>query len=765
LNIILLLFLLQAFCLAAGFGVAYSLLRRTPYSHLCVLVAPIVYPVCLVVLLTLGGHKVLQYLPPMLPAILTIPFLLYSAFVVWQHRAALASARYNFRTPLCVLAASTILALPSLAPDIVHQSLSYTDTVVNNELLNYAALASYLMGRTIHGAYAAVYQQIVAIRSGADLLLASLANGLNTPPANCISLFIALFRAQAITAFGFLILRGTQLAIAKRPWLLYSGIALFSLSSLELVNYSMSFVSHYQVAPIVILLASFLLFQQDAYDSRVLGLMTLLYLYLYISYPEIVVIPLFIQIIQALLLSYQARSARLPLFALSPPVIAAVVNPMLTIKRLHWILYQSRGQNGFAMFASPRDSIIAYCGSLLGLRSLYLGVKVFDDIRAEAVVALFLLMCLVAALWFTVRYQRQYWAVAGAMILIGATVTAWSTNPVTSGIGVLYKSEKVLIYGNFMLMAAFVFAVFGRHNKKLLHAFITTGYVLLLLTSFRLSAEVASRFGSWAKTYTMTDVAAAVKTTDRNAPVWLPGGDADATMYWNESLQYFGVADRHAEITTHRQASALFDYSNAEAGLFVPVAPGQKGTFIVSTLVNVPDPAGWYTAPLSPMVNSATLLYRGRSFAVYSGPLQRTDFMVFTCDVVFPPAPSGLDPLLTGGIAGNGFFIYVQYPAKNIAQISYALWGTPAVVGEPFQIQPGRAERLRIVLDSQHETTDVFVDDKAVLHRAGLIQPLHLMSLTIGQNQLGGLPTNPRFTGEIRNLSTGEPSMEGDRAR
>ena len=106
-NIIFLLFFLQALCLVAGFGVAYSFLKRTPYSHLSVLVAPIIYPVCLVVLLTFGGHKVLQYLPPVLPVLLAIPFLLYSAFVVWQHRAALISARHSFRTPLGVIAAST----------------------------------------------------------------------------------------------------------------------------------------------------------------------------------------------------------------------------------------------------------------------------------------------------------------------------------------------------------------------------------------------------------------------------------------------------------------------------------------------------------------------------------------------------------------------------------------------------------------------------------------------------------------------------------
>jgi hypothetical protein len=66
-NIILLLFCLQAFCLAAGFGVADFVLKKTSYRHLAVLLAPILFPVCLVLLLTLGGYRIPQDLPPALP--------------------------------------------------------------------------------------------------------------------------------------------------------------------------------------------------------------------------------------------------------------------------------------------------------------------------------------------------------------------------------------------------------------------------------------------------------------------------------------------------------------------------------------------------------------------------------------------------------------------------------------------------------------------------------------------------------------------------
>lgn len=59
-NIVLLFFSLEGLCLTAGFGLAYSVLKNTSYRHLSLLLAPVTFPACLVLLETLCGHSILN---------------------------------------------------------------------------------------------------------------------------------------------------------------------------------------------------------------------------------------------------------------------------------------------------------------------------------------------------------------------------------------------------------------------------------------------------------------------------------------------------------------------------------------------------------------------------------------------------------------------------------------------------------------------------------------------------------------------------------
>jgi hypothetical protein len=749
LNIILLLISLQAFCLFAGFGIAYSLLKKTSHQHLSILLAPIIFPVSLVLLISLGGYYSPRQLPSHVSILLSIPLLICSAIVVWRDRATLLAAHRSFGPPVCVLILSTFLALPSVAPDIVNRSLTYIDIGQNDELLNYSGVAGHLLGRTIHGAYAADYERLTLIRG--EVLLAVLADAVDAPPANCLYLLIALFRALAIAAFGFFLLRSTNSEIANRPWLLYSGVALFSFSSLEVANYSVSFLSHYEVASVVILLVSLLLFQEDASDPRIFGLRSALYLYLYFSYSEIVAIPIFIQTIQVLQLAFRARSVRLCFFGLAPPAFAAALNPTLVAQRLHWLIALSKTSSaGFVMFVTPRESVIGYFATILGLRFPAFSLNVVSDRYAETAITVFLLACLLVSCWLIWRYQRQYWIVAGAIILLGATFIAWSSDPATQTPSI-YRADKSLIYANFLLIGAIVLAVFEPLRQKFLRYLVLTGYMLFLLTSFRLSAEVASRLGSWRKVYPLTDVSAAVRSLGPNVPIALPSGDAISSMYWNQILQYYGFADRYGDKSTLMQNLTLWD-SAGEPTLLRPVPAGQKGALISNTIANFWG-VGGQTIALTPEYGSATLRYRGGAFDVYSDAFQSNpNVIVLTCEVVFPATIAMPEPLLTGGVEANGFFLFIRYPEDKMAQFGYAQWGSPTVWGNPFSIQDGRAEQLRVRLDSDHNSAEVSIGNNVVLRREGPVPVFHLINLTVGENRIGGTVAGARFSGRISNV-------------
>ena len=77
-NIVFMFFGLQAVCLCSAFGVAYTFLKNTPYRHLSLLLAPALFPACLVLMETLCGHSIPNSLPYAVPLLITLALLLYS---------------------------------------------------------------------------------------------------------------------------------------------------------------------------------------------------------------------------------------------------------------------------------------------------------------------------------------------------------------------------------------------------------------------------------------------------------------------------------------------------------------------------------------------------------------------------------------------------------------------------------------------------------------------------------------------------------------
>jgi len=711
-NIILLFFCLQAFCLAAGFGVADSLLRKTSYRHLAVLLGPILFPVCLVLLLTLGGYRIPQDLPPALPLLLAIPFLVYTLVVIYQDRPTLISERSGYWAALGVLAASTALGLVAVAPDIANQSLTHIGGQLNNELLNYSAFASHLMGRTMHSAYAAAYQDETSRRNGVGLLLASLATALNAPPANCVAVLVGLFRAQALAAFAFLLLRATDLRLFERPWLLYSGLALFSLSSVELLNYSVSFLSHYGVVPIVILVVAFLPFREDVSDVRILAALSLMYLYLYISYSECVPVLLFVQGIQVLVLGLQNRSVKLALLAGSPPIAAALLDPLLLVRRVRYLAWLANAGVGFVILGTPRDSVLGYFATVLGLRFPFLSLRLFDQSAIEAGLVAFFLVSLALAFWVVVRHQRRYWLLSGGLLFCMATALAWSSNPAVDGPSIVYKANKALIYGNFLLVATFILAVSDDRIGKWSRRVLAAGYVAFLSVNFLLGAEVVSRFAAWPKAYPLTSVTAAVRTIPFGAPVVLPSGDLVSSMYWNGVLQFYEVRDRLIDFSVPTR-EPLFDGRPTEGDLQpLERASIRKGIVISDAPTTSPGVSGIESVARDAQAHASTLLYRGGSFCFYAGVPPRTltqfhgviRFRSFEFD-----KSDNLLPILTMGQREQGVAIYLRPRSNGRYVVVQDIWFSPDNISQEI---PAR---------SDVNADDVLVVDGAVSGGRGVV--------------------------------------------
>jgi hypothetical protein len=675
-NIILLFFCLQAFCLAAGFGVADFLLKKTSYRHLAVLLGPILFPVCLILLLTMGGYGIPQDLPPALPLLLAIPFLVYTIVVIYRDRERLILERAGYWAAFGVLAASTALALIAVAPDIANQSLTYIGSQLNAELLNYAALASHLMGRTIHTAYQAAYQQSASRRNGADLLLAALASALRAPPANCVSFLIALFRAHTLAAFAFLLLRATDLKIFQRPWLLYSGLTLFALSSVELMNDSVSFLSHYGVVPVVILIVAFLQFKEDVSDARILAALTFFYLYLYISYSECVPVVLFIQGIEVLVLFLQTKSAKLALLASSPPIAAALFNPLLLTRRLRYLALLANAKPGFVMLGTPRDSVLGYFATVLGLRFPFLSVRLFDQSAIEAALVAFFLLSLVLAFWIAMRYQRRYWLLSGGLLFCAATALAWSSNPAVDGPSIVYKANKALVYGNFVLVATFILAVCDDRIGKWSRRVLTAGYVAFLSVNFLLGAEVVSRFVAWPKAYPLTSVAAALRSIPYGSSVVLPSDDLVSSTYWNGVLQFYGVRNRFIDFSAPSKVG-LFDGQPANGDLqALESANIRKGIVISDAPTLSPDKAE--TVAREAQSHASTLLYRSGSFCFYFGvpPRTLTQFrgVIRVRSSEFERSQN-LWPILTMGRREQGVAMYLRPSNSGGYFVVLDVWG------------------------------------------------------------------------------------------
>lgn len=157
-------------------------------------------------------------------------------------------------------------------------------------------------------------------------------------------------------------------------------------------------------------------------------------------------------------------------------------------------------------------------------------------------------------------------------------------------------------------------------------------------------------------------------------------------------------------------------------------------------------------------------------------------------DVRSPSPPGGLDfevtfpsnrlgqsePLITTGQAGAGDFVYVVYLDAHHVQFGFDHWGVGGFLSAPILVDYRVAHHLRISLGSLslgnsgwqrpghssdkiealRNRLSIRIDEKLVLDAVADFYPTQPLSVTVGQNRIGGSTTGPKFTGHLLPLES-----------
>jgi hypothetical protein len=119
--------------------------------------------------------------------------------------------------------------------------------------------------------------------------------------------------------------------------------------------------------------------------------------------------------------------------------------------------------------------------------------------------------------------------------------------------------------------------------------------------------------------------------------------------------------------------------------------------------------------------------------------------------------PDGLNqPLLTAGITGRGFGLYVEYLGQDKVRFGFDHWGSALLVSAPVTIVPGASHRLVVSLGAKLSATQtvpgrlrVWLDDQVLFDQPTDLFPAEPELVWFGENPIGLSTSRPKFDGEF----------------
>lgn len=113
-------------------------------------------------------------------------------------------------------------------------------------------------------------------------------------------------------------------------------------------------------------------------------------------------------------------------------------------------------------------------------------------------------------------------------------------------------------------------------------------------------------------------------------------------------------------------------------------------------------------------------------------------------------------PLVTTGITGRGFGLYLEYLSAGRVRIGFDHWGSAPLVSAPVAVEPGSSHRLVVSLGARLSATHtvpgrlrVWLDDQMVFDHPLDLFPAEPGLVWFGENPIGLSTSRPKYDGEL----------------
>ena len=119
--------------------------------------------------------------------------------------------------------------------------------------------------------------------------------------------------------------------------------------------------------------------------------------------------------------------------------------------------------------------------------------------------------------------------------------------------------------------------------------------------------------------------------------------------------------------------------------------------------------------------------------------------------------PDGFNqPLMTTGITGRGFGLYLEYLAPNLVRFGFDHWGSAPLVSAPVVVEPGSSHRLVMSLGTKLSATHtlpgrlcVWLDDQVLFDQPTDLFPAEPELVWFGENPIGLSTSRPKYHGAL----------------
>lgn len=572
----------------AGFGAVYLLLRTTsyaPYSHLLSIV---LYPVFLIVVISLLGYR------PPIPLLLwnvllpTIIGFALTLFVCYQYRAELLrtlSSTWRESTIISgIVAASMVLATPLLL---------FTPAYIqwwNGEFINYAFVASNFRALLADPNYHTTFGPTISGRYGAELFLAALSALTGKAPVVLVELVSAAHKAAVIVAFSV-----TCEVLRKKRGMLFTPFLAayigFAFSTILSLNHALSFLAAQSVAGASVLLGLGLLGGAVS-NRRVQLLFAILLLFVLISYAE--ALPLLclvgaIVFIEALLKYPRSRAIGIASIFCG----GLLVNPLLAIQRFGYLYKLHDAAAGWNFLGDPTQHLIGYLAALLGFRYQFVDSTPSSGIWYTSAVVIALAVIAVACVTASVRWRTALF-VSILLVVVAMHFFFRGSNP-GAAYYKAYKMTAAVYFYMFFVLARLLNDVM-QHKRaswksRFTHWLVYGSTAVFVFGNIIVCTAGANAIKDVPSVYREADIQAALALFRANhSPVLVLTRDSTASL-WDLMANYTHTPRllldrRQAEVMYHSPSVLL-----AEALVFrdaQSAAPRAPGTAVFEGMMIVP---------------------------------------------------------------------------------------------------------------------------------------------------------------------------------